>query len=992
MTARQPEDQLAPGAPVALYRFGRCELRPADRTLLVDGEATQIGGRAFDALRVLLEERGRTVTKAELLDRVWPRQHVEEHNLSIQVSNLRRVIGRDVIATIPRRGYRLAATVTCVWEAASAGAQPPIALPALALEPDAALHFGRLEWRPDSGVALLDGQRADLGSRALQLLDVLICERHRVVSKAELIVRVWPGLVVEENNLPVQVATLRKLLGQDMVRTIPGRGYRFAMQADEAVQTPDLARMPAPGQTNLPLQLETLFGRADDLDQLARRLQEHRLITIVGVGGIGKTRAALALGAQQASRFAQGVWWVDLGAVVAAADVGLAVAAAARVQLAPGDIASALALALTSRHTLIVLDNCEHLVDEVARIAAAVLEAADRVCLIATSQEPLRIAGEHVYRLGGLPLPQAGASFEQARGSAALMLLERRARDASGRFELTDAMLPAAIALCRQLDGIPLAIEMAAARLPQLGATALQAALGERLRWLRNGRRTAPPRQQTLRDTLDWSWSLLDGDEQAVLSRLAVFAGSFGLNAAQQVAGGGALDAWAVAEAMSGLADRSLIQVHGDEPPRYRLLETMRLYADDQLQARGERAAVRAAHTRVMAAIGDETEHAYWTTPDAAWLARHEPEYDDLHAAFVHACAGRDAAAGACTLDALYRLDELRMLPAALGARLAAAQSLLPYAGDASALRIRLVLGSLFLAQVPLERMSKLDAVKPTVEMARSRGDVPRLYRSLLSVAFHATVAGDHAAAAPALTQALALELELEHLAWPARLKWFGAVHRTFCHSLRGDAAATMASLRLELAHAEQAGSDAHALAARCAAPDVALMCGDVEQAVRLGIDLVAELRRLGRDAHLANASSNLCAAHLASGDLSKAAEAAAAGIELVWRHDRAGYLLDHLSLLAAKQQRFEDSMLLIGCADAWYAQAQYAREANEAASVRSAVESSEQALGRPYAGQLRQRGTQHDLAMGKQLALSCIDASKPPHPATARDVMASPD
>jgi hypothetical protein len=308
-----------------------------------------------------------------------------------------------------------------------------------------------------------------------------------------------------------------------------------------------------------------------------------------------------------------------------------------------------------------------------------------------------------------------------------------------------------------------------------------------------------------------------------------------------------------------------------------------------------------------------------------------------------------------------------------LAARLPAAQALLAHADKAAALRIRLILASLFTAQIPVEDVSKLDAAYAASELARSLGDIPRLHRALMTVVLHGTVAGDEEMVASALTEADALE----EPSWPARLKWFSAVHRSFRHALRGDSAAAMSSLRAELAYAEQAGSTLQVLSAHGGLADASLMCGDVAEAIRLGVVAVDEARSLGSDAHLANALSNLCAAFTIVGDANAAAKVAAEAIELACRHGRIGFLLDHLSFLAAQQGRFGDSLLLIGFTDALWASAQYAREGNEAANVQRAMALNEQALGAPEAARLRKHGARLDMAEAKRLAQACIDASR---------------
>ena len=978
MTKRSTETANRP-TPVQAYRFGRCELRPGERVLQVDGEPANIGGRGFDVLLALVELRARVVGKDELLERVWPGLQVEENNLSTQVSLLRRLVGRDTIATVSGLGYRFTAAVQCLYrlsepaDAAALGSQATPVPPAA----DEVRRFGGLEWRPGARAVILDGRRAEMGSRAMDLLGVLVAERHRVVSKQELLERVWPGMVVEENNLQVQVSALRKLLGQDAVATTPGRGYRFTMQPSVPEPPALPAEAPAtPARTNLPYAQEALIGRAEELDELRQLLPANRLVTLVGAGGIGKTRVAQALARMQVARFSHGVWWVDLGSLASPGECVPAIAAAVRVQLGSGGAAKAvqqLATALQSRGTLIVLDNCEHLVAEVAHIAEAILGGADQVTLVATSQEPLRIDGEQVFRLGGLKVPAPQASLEEARQCGALRLLEQRSRAATSRFQLTEAVLPEAIDLCRQLDGIPLAIEMAAARLPQLGMSALRTALGARLQWLRSGLRNAPARQQTLRATLDWSCSLLGSAEQAVLRRLAIFSGSFRLDAAQRVASDDALDGWAVAEVMATLVERSLLQVNDEDPPRYRLLETTRLYAVEQLHAHGEADTAKAAHMRLMAATGDEAEEAYWTTPDHPWLARYAPDYDDLHAAFARACEISDATAGAATLDALYRLDEARVMALPTGGRLSAACALLPHADAAAAVRIRLVLASLFVSREPMEGTSRLALAERAVEQARSLDDRSRLYRALMTSVLHGTIAGDERIATHALAEAQALEQP----SWPARLRWFGAYHRVVRHALRGESAAALSSLQTVLTCAETAGSAIHAMGARAGMADLALMCGDAEQAIRLGVCVVDEAQELGQDPHLTTALTNLCAAFVVDGNLQAAAEFADEALELAWRYHRIGDLVDHVSFLAARQGRFEDSLMLVGFADAWWSAAQYAREGNEAAASRCAMALGEEALGAGEAARLRQLGAQLNDITAKRLTQACVSAAR---------------
>jgi predicted ATPase len=293
----------------------------------------------------------------------------------------------------------------------------------------------------------------------------------------------------------------------------------------------------------------------------------------------------------------------------------------------------------------VVLDNCEHLAADVARVVQVALGAATGLRVLATSQESLKTPGEYAYRLEALAVPPPGTSLEIARTFGAIQLLEQRAKAVDRLFSLNESTIAGAIELCRHLDGIALAIEMAAVRLPLLGLEPLQARLAERLKLLRSGDRLMPARHQTLRATLDWSHSLLDTDEQATLRRLSVFAGSFRLDLVLHVAASDVLDEWTVLDALTALIEKSLVHVERSEPPRYRLLETTRLYAAEKLREHAETAVTLERHSEALAALADESNEAYWALADKPWLSRYAADYDDLQAAFDRACEARRAGA-----------------------------------------------------------------------------------------------------------------------------------------------------------------------------------------------------------------------------------------------------------------------------------------------------------------------------------------------------------
>ena len=380
----------------------------------------------------------------------------------------------------------------------------------------AALRFGRFELQTTERQLLIDGRPALLGARAFDLLVALVERPGELVRKHELLERVWPGQVVEENNIAVQVNALRKLLGGEAIGTVPGRGYRFTARLDgmavAALATPaPLSAL----QTHLPRALPTLQGRGNDLAALGALIDGHPLVTVTGAGGVGKTLLVQHLLDARRRVYRHGVCWVELASVADEAALPATLAAALGVPLGGGDALDALALAVGPLDLLLALDNAEHLASDVGRLATRLIDSAPDLKLVVTSQVPLGVAAERVLRLAVLDVPPPGASVEQARASGAVALFVDRAQAAGARFALTDANVSAVVALCRSLDGLALAIELAAARTPILGIHGLACSMGDRLQLLtRNRNHEAPARQRTLRAALEWRHGFLDGAAQ----------------------------------------------------------------------------------------------------------------------------------------------------------------------------------------------------------------------------------------------------------------------------------------------------------------------------------------------------------------------------------------------------------------------------------------------------------------------------------------------
>ena len=351
------------------------------------------------------------------------------------------------------------------------------------------LVFGRITVHPAQRQLRVDGKLVPLGARAFDLLLALASRRDRVVSKAELLDLAWPGLVVEENNLSVQISTLRKALGNDSIATVTGRGYRFTLSPEKPAASirPDPADRPVLAPRPAPLRANSvrLFGREPELGLLRQTLLEHRLVTVLGAGGIGKTVFARAAAQAHADCRSDAVAWVDLEPITDAALLPATLARALGLPISQGDDPlGGLLAALRPLDCLLVLDNAEHLVDAISSIVATILDGAPSVHLLVTSQAPLHLESERLFRLKPLDVPNADEPLAQARLAPAVALFEDRAIALDRDFALTEDNVGTVIRICRRLDGLPLAIRLAAGRARVLGLSALEPRLDERLAWL----------------------------------------------------------------------------------------------------------------------------------------------------------------------------------------------------------------------------------------------------------------------------------------------------------------------------------------------------------------------------------------------------------------------------------------------------------------------------------------------------------------------------
>jgi len=499
--------------------------------------------------------------------------------------------------------------------------------------------FGSFRLIPTQRMLFEDGKPIRVGSRAFDILATLVHSAGETIPKDQLIARTWPDTVVDEGALRVHVAALRKILrdgreGKRYIANNPGRGYSFVAPVTRGHPPPPPAAPEGPSAaTNLPAPLTRMVGRDDIVAALATQLAQRRLLTIVGPGGIGKTTVAVAVAETVCPSYADGVWFVGLASLPDPDLVASAVVTGLGISPFGANLVSGLAASLRDKRMLIVLDSCEHVVGAVAPLAEAVLRAAPGIRILTTSREPLRGEGEWLHRLASLELPpdSVDLSAADALQYSAVQLFNERAMAAVDGFTLDDDNVAAVLEICRRLDGMPLALELAAARIDVFGVRELAAHLDDRFRVLTSGRRTALPRHQTLAATLDWSYQLLSEAERTLLRRLAVFAGDFALEAAVAVAADIAPSE--VVDHIGNLVAKSLVAADlRGEVAQYRLLDSTRLYALEKLRSSGELRQISRRHAEYYQSLFEPAEAESESRPQAEWLAIYGRHLDNVRA------------------------------------------------------------------------------------------------------------------------------------------------------------------------------------------------------------------------------------------------------------------------------------------------------------------------------------------------------------------------
>lgn len=720
------------------------------------------------------------------------------------------------------------------------------------------------------------------------------------------------GLAEEATLTDLGAHRLRDLMQPEMVYQLCAPGLRR-----EFPPLRSLAALP----NNLPLQITDLIGRDAEVAEIVALLGAHRLVTIIGAGGVGKTRVTLQAGADLLDGSAGGVWFVELAPLADGAFVPSAIALALGTELAGrAEPLTALVVALKHQRLLLILDNCEHLIDGVARVAHAILRDCPGVSILASSRQALGIAGEAPYRMPSLAFPteeeEAGLTAEAARRYPAIALFEERATAVDKRFSLTDDDATIVAGIVRRLDGIPLAIELAAARVRVLAPRQLQRRLDERFRILTGGSRTALPRQQTLRALIDWSYDLLSDREKTILRRVAVFAGGWTLEAAEAVCADEEFDALDVLELLSSLVDKSLVIADpAGASTRYRMLESTRAYAGERLNDAGEADAGRLRHARWAAEFADQAFELNWKTARQVWREVVEDELDNMRRALEWALGANEFVLAGRIVGGL---DSLWYDAGLGGEGRRWAESVLAHldqdAHPLVAARVWATVGLLSVGK------TKVEAATRAIEFS-TRADARReLARDHSVLGFGLIQSGRNDEAATMIDRSLELYREAgcarsrryaTSLGYRAMLLGFG--------NRFDDARALYAEA---LALNRDLGEEWGNLWLLANLAELEFESGDAARAVHVAREAIGVIGRARLQREEPRLLANLAGYHLALGEVVEARTAALRSLQMARSGQQSHIVIaavQHLGTVAALQSETRRAGLLLGYSDAWY-------------------------------------------------------------------------
>jgi non-specific serine/threonine protein kinase len=700
-------------------------------------------------------------------------------------------------------------------------------------------RFEHFELQPGERRLLAEGTPVSLAPRAFNLLVALVEREGRLVTKEHLFELVWPGVVVEENALHSQISALRKVLGADAITTVSGVGYRFALGLVRPEEGSASTQANAP-RHNLPKALTSFIGREQQITELKGLLRQTRLLTLSGAGGCGKTRLALELAGQVLGEFADGVRQVELAALAERDLVPQTVAGVLGLKERTGEtFTQTLSEHVATKHLLLVLDNAEHLLAACAELALTLLQRCGQLSILVTSRERLGVSGELTYRVPSLSWPDTTqrhvvemlAAYESAR------LFIERARLQHLHFAVTAQNAPAIASICAHLDGIPLAIELAAARVRAMSVEELNDRLDQRFSLLTDRSTTTLPRHQTLRALIDWSYELLNEAEKAVFCRASVFAGGFTLDAAERVLSDDVASETAMLDLLTSLADKSLLQAEEHAgTTRYRQLETVRQYGRDRLRESGAESAWERRHREHFLALVEASEDGLRSGDRKASLERIEAEIENLRAALASTLGhDGDRLAGlrlACALSSFWWYSGVYWSEgrAWLSRFLAAVP-----AGAADPMRARALSAAGELAHHQSDLQSSRSLLEEGIALQRKLGDRMGLAMALAGLGSTYDTAGDRATARALLEESLAITREFDDRWLSARV--LNSLVWTVLHQ---DDIGTARVLAQELADvARSLGGHVLANGLNTVA-EIELEGGDAEAAARLNREALA--------------------------------------------------------------------------------------------------------------------------------------------------------